>query len=89
MASVLTEDKRLRRDTKEGEGRRYSRTYYGPLNVAALLALLPVIGAAMPSGSDCETGTLVTAISDPRPAPGRAVAMVTITGFHHGTGAMA
>ena len=89
MAAVLTEDKRLRRDTKTGAGREYSRTYYGPLNVAALLALLPAIGAAMPAGSDCETGTLVTAVSDPRPAPGRAVAMVTITGFKHGTGAVA
>lgn len=85
----LTEDKRLRGDTKQGAGREYRRVYYGPLNVATLLSLLPAIGAAMPAGSDCETGTLVTAISDPRPAPGRAVSMITITGFHHGTGAVA
>ncbi|HUX00845.1 MAG TPA: hypothetical protein VMY35_07680 [Phycisphaerae bacterium] len=89
MAAVLTEDKRLRRDVKMGAGREYSRTYYGPLNAAALAALLPEIGAAMPAGSDCEAGTLVTHISDPRQASGRAVAMVTITGFHHGTGAVA
>ena len=89
MPSVLTEDKRLRGDTKAGAGREYRRTYYGPLNVAALAALLPEIGAAMPGGSDCETGTLVTAISDPRQAPGRAVSQITITGFHHGTGAVA
>jgi len=89
MAAVLTEDIRKRSDREVGEGREYHRTYYGPINVAALAALLPVIGATMPTGSDCVAGTLVTGVSDPRPAPNRAVSMVTVTGFYPGVGAVA
>lgn len=87
--AVLTEDRRLRSERKEASGTTYGRVYYGPLNPTALAALIPAIGAAMPTGSGCPTGTLVVSVSDPRPASGRAVAQVTVTGYLPGTGSVA
>lgn len=89
VTAVLTEDKRLRSFTNERVGTRYSRTYYGPLDPTALASLLPALSGAMPTGSDCPTGTVVVSISDPRPAPGRAVAVVVVTGWKDGTGSVA
>jgi len=86
---AITEDKKRRSESTEGAGTLYHRVYYGPLQPAALASLLPAVGGSMPSGSDCPADTKVIAVGPAHQASGRAVAEVLITGFHHGTGAMA